>query len=78
MDQVRILLRHPDLIARTYREIQDWADRGPHAEAVARLAELCERRDQTQQSIRAVLSVASRTTAFWLRNSSGSRVNCVR
>lgn len=64
VDQVRILLRHPDLIARTYREIQDRADRGPHAEAVARLAGLCERRDQTQQSIRAVLGVAQQDDGF--------------
>ena len=64
VDQVRILLRHPDLIARTYREIQDRADRGPHAEAVARLAELCERRDQTQQSNAAVLSVAEQDDGF--------------
>jgi hypothetical protein len=64
VDQVRALLRHPDLIARTYREIQERADRGPQEEAVARLAELCTRRDQTQQSIRAALSVTQPNDRF--------------
>jgi hypothetical protein len=49
-------MRHPDLIARTYRGIQDRAAMGPGEEAVARLAELRRRRDRTQQSIRAALS----------------------
>lgn len=59
VDQLRALLRHPDVIARTYREIQERAATGPSQDATERLAELRERRDQIQDSIRAVLSLGN-------------------
>ena len=57
VDQVRTLLRHPELIARTHRELQARAAEGPCEEATARLVELGSRRDQTRQSIRTLLGV---------------------
>ena len=59
VDQLRALLRHPDVIARTYREIQDRAATGPSQDATERLAELRQRRDQIQGSIRTVLSLGN-------------------
>ena len=57
VDQLRALLRHPDVIARTYREIQKRAASGPDQETIERLAALRQRREHIQDSIRAVLSL---------------------
>src|SRR5690606_12388486 len=63
VDQLRVLLRHPDVIARTYREISapgggthpgGTSVIGPDQATVAKLDELRMRRQQTQKSIRAV------------------------
>lgn len=59
VDQLRALLRHPDVIARTYREIQERAAADPNQDATGRLAELHQRRDEIQNSIRAVLSLGN-------------------
>jgi site-specific DNA recombinase len=57
VDQLRALLRYPDVIARTYREIQERTSAGPSPEATEQLAQLCQRRDQLRESIRALLSL---------------------
>jgi hypothetical protein len=59
VDQLRTLYRHPDVIARTYREVQVLSETGPSQEATERLAELRQRRDQIQDSIRVVLSLGN-------------------
>jgi len=64
VDQLRALLRHPDVIARTYREICKTAGTGPDKAALARLEELRIRREQTQKSIRTLLSVAEQDGGF--------------
>lgn len=61
VDQLRALLRHPDVIARTYREIQERAANGPDQETIERLAALRQRRDHIQDSIRAVLSLGDQS-----------------
>lgn len=67
VDQLRALLRHPDVIARTYREIQQRATAGPDGELVEQLIELRSRRDQLQDSIRTALSVGDRDGGFMAR-----------
>jgi site-specific DNA recombinase len=64
VDQLRALLRHPDVIARTYREICKTAGTGPDKAALARLEELRLRREQTHKSIRTLLSVADQDEGF--------------
>lgn len=59
VDQLRAILRHQDVIARTYREIQQRASAGPDRETVERLAALRQRRDELQNSIRTVLSLGN-------------------
>jgi site-specific DNA recombinase len=58
VDQLRALLRHPDVIARTYREIQERSSSGPSQEATDHLAQLCQRREQLRESIRVLLGLA--------------------
>jgi hypothetical protein len=57
LDQLRALLRHPDVIARTYREIQERSSTEPSPEATEQLAQLCQRRDLLRESIRSLLSL---------------------
>lgn len=64
VDQLRALLRHPDVIARTYREISKAGAAGPDPTTLAKLNELRMRREQTQKSIRAVLNVADQDEGF--------------
>ncbi len=64
VDQLRALLRHPDVIARTYREIQARVATGPSTETTARLEQLRQRREQMQNSIRAVLSLGDQDGGF--------------
>ena len=58
VDQLRALLRHPDVSARTYREIQERSSSGPSQEATEQLAQLCQRREQLRESIRVLLGLA--------------------
>ncbi len=64
VDQLRALLRHPDVIARTYREVSGDAAPEPDAATVARLADLRKRREQAEKSIRAVLNVVDQNEGF--------------
>ena len=64
VDQLRALLRHPDVIARTYREISKAGGTGPDPATLAKLDELRMRRGQTQKSIRAALNVADQDEGF--------------
>jgi len=64
IDQLRLLLRHPDVIARTYREISKSAVAEPDVAVLAHLAQLRQRQDQTQKSIRAVLNVSDQDEGF--------------
>jgi len=64
VDQLRALLRHPDVIARTYREISKAGGTGPDPATLAKLGELRMRREQTQKSIRAVLNVGDQDEGF--------------
>jgi len=64
VDQLRTLLRHGDVIARTYRQISKSGDTGPDPATLARLDELRQRHDQTQKSIRAVLNVGDQDEGF--------------
>lgn len=64
VDQLRALLRHPDVIARTYRQVCQAGDTGPDAATLAKLEDLRKRREQTQKSIRAVLNVGDQSDGF--------------
>ncbi len=64
VDQLRALLRHPDVIARTYREVRKGGDRGRDEATRARLEELRTRQVQIQKSIRAVLEVTDGDDGF--------------
>ena len=64
VDQLRALLRHPDVIARTYREISKAGGTGPDPATLTKLDELRMRRGQTQKSIRAALNVADQDEGF--------------
>ncbi len=64
VDQLRALLRHPDVIARTYREISKTGGAGQGTESLARLEELRQRREQMQTSIRALLNVGDQEEGF--------------
>jgi hypothetical protein len=57
VEQLRSLLRHPDVIAHTFREVCASADSGPGAAAVSRLDELRGRRHQTEQAARSLLNL---------------------
>jgi hypothetical protein len=52
-----MILRHPDVIARTYREIAKSGATGPDPQTLTSLDELRQRREQTQKAIRAVLKL---------------------
>jgi site-specific DNA recombinase len=64
VDQLRTLLRHPDVIARTYREISKAGGTGPDPATLAKLDELRMRREQTRKSIRAALNVGDQDEGF--------------
>jgi len=64
VDQLRALLRHPDVIARTYREISKSGGAGPDRATLDKLDEMRMRREQTQKSIRAVLNVGDQDEGF--------------
>lgn len=64
VDQLRALLRHPDVIARTYREISKSGGASPDRATLDKLDEMRMRREQTQKSIRAVLNVGDQDEGF--------------
>lgn len=64
VDQLRMLLRHPDVIARTYREICKSGQAAPDAESLARLDKSRKRHEQTQKSIRTLLNVCDQDEDF--------------
>jgi len=64
VDQLRALLRHPDVIARTYREVCKAGKRGVDNAALARLEDLRGRHEQTKKSIRTVLNVGDQEEGF--------------
>ncbi len=64
IDQLLALLRHPDVIARTYRQIRSATDTGPDPAAQAHMEDLRIRHEQTQRSIRAVLALGDQDEVF--------------
>ncbi|HHK41937.1 MAG TPA: recombinase family protein, partial [Planctomycetaceae bacterium] len=64
VDHLRFLFRHPDVIARTYREIQRLAECGPSADVLERLERLKARQEQTQTAIRAILDLGQHDSGF--------------
>ncbi len=64
VDQLKALLRHPEVIARTYRQVRQAGDRGPDPARLARLEDLRRRQEQTQKSIRAVLNAGPGDEGF--------------
>ena len=57
VNQVRALLRHPDVIARTFREVATRGATGPEADVVSRLDDLRGRRKQAEQGARSLLAL---------------------
>ncbi|MEQ1906385.1 MAG: recombinase family protein [Pirellulaceae bacterium] len=57
VDQLRGLLRHPDVIARTFREVCASGGDGHDPGVVSRLAELRGRRHQAEQAARSLLGL---------------------
>ncbi len=64
VDQLRAILRHPDVIARTYREIQRLAECGPSEDVLERLEHLRRRQEQTQRAIRAIVDLGQHDGGF--------------
>ncbi len=64
VSQVRKLLRHPTVVAQTYRALCDKQEAGPPAETVARLELLQNRRQAIQSSIRALLGLGDHDGEF--------------
>ena len=57
VNQIRALLRHPDVIARTFREVANSGAVGKDPGAVSRLDELRGRRKQAEQAARSLLEL---------------------
>ena len=57
IEQLRSLLRHPDVIAHTFREVCASSQSGPDATTVSRLEELRGRRHQAEQAARSLLNL---------------------
>lgn len=64
VDQLRMLMRHPDVIARTYREIAKSGATGPDSATLSRLDDLRKRHERAQKAIRAVLNVGDQDDGF--------------
>lgn len=64
IDQLRALLRHPEVVARTYRQVRQMGGRAPDPATVTRLEDLRQRQDQIHKSIRAVLSASHGDECF--------------
>jgi site-specific DNA recombinase len=57
IDQMRYLIRHPDVIAHTYREVCAGSQTGPDPEVLAQLEELRQSRQQTHLAARSLLDL---------------------
>jgi hypothetical protein len=57
VDQLRSLIRHPDVIAHTFREVCASSQSGPDATTVSRLEELRGRRQKAEQAARSLLNL---------------------
>jgi site-specific DNA recombinase len=57
IEQLRSLLKHPDVIAHTFRDVCASAETGPDANVVSRLDELRGRRQQSHQAARSLLAL---------------------
>lgn len=57
VEQLRSLLRHPDVIAHTFREVCASSQSGPDATTVSRLEELRGHRHQAEQAARSLLNL---------------------
>lgn len=64
VDQLRSVFRHPEIIARTFREVATQAEDGPSAEDLARLEELRTQRQQAEQGLRALLALKDPDSDF--------------
>jgi site-specific DNA recombinase len=64
VDQLRSLLRHPDVIAHTFREVCASSQTGPDAEVVSRLEELRGRRQQAEHAARSLLGLQDPESPF--------------
>ncbi len=64
VDHLRTLFRHPDVIARTYREIQRLAECGPSKDVLEHMEHLRQRQEQTQAAIRAILDLGQHDGGF--------------
>jgi site-specific DNA recombinase len=64
VDQLRSLLRHPDVIAHTFREVCASSHSGPDATTVSRLEELRGRRHQAEQAARSLLGLQDPDSPF--------------
>ena len=64
VDQLRSLLRHPDVIAHTFREVCASSQTGPDAEVVSRIEELRGRRQQAEQAARSLLGLQDPESPF--------------
>ena len=64
IQQIRALLRHPEVIARTYQEVRKHGSAGPDEAAQGQLNDLRDRHEQTQKSIRALLSAGGQDEGF--------------
>jgi site-specific DNA recombinase len=64
IDQLRALFRHPDVIARTYREVRKQGAKGQDQATLARLEDLRGRHEQTQKAIRALLNTGDAKSGF--------------
>ena len=57
IDQLRSLIRHPDVIAHAYREVCASSQTGPDPEVLAQLEELRQSRQQTHLAARSLLDL---------------------
>jgi site-specific DNA recombinase len=64
VEQLRSLLRHPDVIAHTFREVCASSQSGPDATTVSRLDELRARREQAEQSARSLSNLKDPEGSF--------------
>lgn len=64
VDQLRALIRHPDVIAQTFREVCASSQNEVDPEDLSRLEELRARRQQTEQAVRSLLAIKDPDGAF--------------
>ena len=64
VDQLREILRNPELIARTFRDVATRGATGPAPEDVSRLEERRGRRKRAEQAIRSLLTLDDPESEF--------------